>query len=174
MDGLVRGGHREHPTGESGSTPPVPRLRVLVVDDDRDSADSLALILRLEGYDPRVARDGESALELARTFRPEAVLTDIGLPGIDGHELARRILQDRDLSAGLKLLAALTGQGEPEARARSREAGIAHHLVKPIDPEVILALLASLEWGDDPAAEAAAPNPQPVGRCLSYGSSENP
>jgi DNA-binding response OmpR family regulator len=132
--------------------PVIPRRRVLVVDDDATSAESLALILRFEGYDAQTASDGESALRVARTFRPEAVLSDIGLPGIDGHELARRMRRDREVSAGLKLLAAITGQGEPEVRRCSREAGFDRLLVKPVDPEVILALLASLEWREEPVA----------------------
>jgi CheY-like chemotaxis protein len=133
--------------------------RVLVVDDNDTSAHSLALILQLEGYEVRVADDGESALGVVRTFRPEAVLSDIGLPGIDGHELARRIRQDRDLSASLKLLAAVTGYAGAEARRRSREAGFDRHLVKPIDPEAILALLASLEWREEPVAfESVSPS----------------
>jgi signal transduction histidine kinase/ActR/RegA family two-component response regulator len=120
--------------------------RVLVVDDNDTAAQSMAMILKLEGYEVQIAYDGETALQVARTFRPEAVLTDIGLPGIDGHELARRIRQDPDLSASVAFLAAVTGYAEAEARRRSREAGFDHHLVKPVDPEAVLALLASLEW----------------------------
>jgi CheY-like chemotaxis protein len=123
-----------------------PGRRVLVVDDSDSSAQSMAMILRLEGYEVQVAYDGETARGLIRRFRPEAVLSDIGLPGIDGHELARRIRQDPGLSAGVRLVAALTGYAGPEARRRSHEAGFDHHLVKPIDPEAVLALLASLEW----------------------------
>ena len=104
------------------------------------------MILKLEGYEVQLAYDGETALQIARTFRPEAVLTDIGLPGIDGHELARRIRGHPELSAGIALLAAITGRAEPDARRRSREAGFDRHLVKPVDPEAVLALLASLEW----------------------------
>ena len=116
MDEPVRTGG-EGPQPEAMHPGPiVPRRRVLIVNDDETSAHSLALILRLEGYDAQAAPDGESALRVARAFRPEAVLSDIGLPGIDGHELARRMRRDRDLSAGLKLLAAVTGEGEPEAR----------------------------------------------------------
>jgi signal transduction histidine kinase/ActR/RegA family two-component response regulator len=128
----------------------VPRRRVLVVDDSDSSAQSMAMILKLEGYEVQVAYDGETALELVRTFHPEAVLTDIGLPRLDGHELARRIRRDPDLSAGIALLAAVTGHAEPEARRRSREAGFDRHLVKPVDPEAVLALLASLEWREQP------------------------
>lgn len=139
--------------------PEVRRHRVLVVDDNDITAQSLALILTLEGYEARVASDGESALEVARAFRPQAILADIGLPGIDGHELALRIRRDGELCAGLKLLAALTGRGGAESRRRSREVGFDHHLVKPVDPEVILALLASLEWHEEPVPTAAADLP---------------
>lgn len=124
--------------------PPEARRRVLVVDDNEASAQGLAMILQFEGYDVRVAHDGETALEVLRGFRPEVVLTDIGLPGIDGHELGRRIRRDRDLSAGLRLLAALTGHADPESRRRSRESGFDQHLVKPVDPEAVLALLGSV------------------------------
>ena len=132
--------------------PILSRRRVLVVDDNEISAQCLELILQMEGYEVRVARDGESALDVARAFRPEIVLADIGLPGIDGHELARRIRRDPELCAGLSLLAALTGHTGPEARRRAREAGFDRHLAKPFDPEYILALLASLEWCEEPAA----------------------
>ncbi len=128
----------------------VPTRRVLVVDDSDTSAQSMAMILKLEGYEVQIAYDGQTALQLVRTFRPEVVLSDLGLPVFDGHELARRIRQDPDLSAGIVLLAAVTGHGEPEARRRSREAGFDQHLVKPIDPESVLALLASLEWREQP------------------------
>jgi CheY-like chemotaxis protein len=104
----------------------------------------MATILRLEGYQVQVAYDGETALGLIRRFRPEAVLSDIGLPGIDGHELARRIRQDPGLSAGVKLVAALTGYAGPEARRRSHEAGFDHHLVKPSEPAVLEKLLAEV------------------------------
>jgi CheY-like chemotaxis protein len=130
----------------------MPRPRVVVVDDNQISAQTLALILRLEGYEVRVAYDGESALEVVREFGPEVVLSDIGLPGIDGHELARRLRRDGRLSAGLRLLAALTGEGGAEARRRARESGFDHHFAKPFDPEAILALLASLEWREEPVA----------------------
>ena len=84
-------------------------------------------------------------------YRPEVVLSDIGLPGLDGHELARRIRRDPELSAGLLLLAAVTGFAGAEARLQCREAGFDHHLVKPVDPEAILAMLASLEWQEPEA-----------------------
>lgn len=129
-----------------------PGRRVLVVDDNEVSSESLALILQLEGYEVRAAADGESAMAIARAFGPGVILSDLGLPGIDGHELARRLLRDPEVAAGLRLLVAVTGRSDAEALRCSREAGYARHLVKPIDPEVILALLASIEWHEAPAA----------------------
>jgi CheY-like chemotaxis protein len=120
------------------------RRRVLVVDDDGISAQCMALILQLEGYEVRVASNALKALDIVRAFRPEVILADIGLPGIDGHELARRIRQDPDLAANLELLAAVTGDAEAGARRRSREAGFDHHFAKPVDPRAVVALLASL------------------------------
>ena len=130
-------------TDGSISTPP---RRVLVVDDNTTAVQSMAMILKLEGYEVQVAFDGVSGIEAVRSFRPSAILMDIGLPGLDGYEVARRIRQDPELNAGVELLSAITGYAEAEARRRSREAGFDHHLVKPVDPEAVLALLASLEW----------------------------
>jgi signal transduction histidine kinase/ActR/RegA family two-component response regulator len=132
--------------GESDPRASAPTRRVLVVDDNASAAQSMAMILKLEGYDVQVAYDGEGALKAVRTFRPEAVFMDIGLPGLDGHEVARRLRQDPDLASGIGLLAAITGYAEAEARHRSREVGFDHHLVKPVDPDAVLALLHSLEW----------------------------
>lgn len=134
--------------------PRPPGRRVLIVDDDEPSAQIMAMILRLDGHEVRVAGSVPSALELIPGYRPEVVLSDIGLPGLDGHELARRIRHDPELSAGLLLLAALTGFAGAEARARSREAGFDDHLVKPVDPEAILARLASLPR-QEPATSGA-------------------
>jgi signal transduction histidine kinase/ActR/RegA family two-component response regulator len=125
------------PKLESSSSP----RRILVVDDNASAAQSMAMILKLEGYDVRIAYDGGSALEAIRSFRPEAVLMDITLPVIDGHEVARRLRQDPDLASGIDLLIALTGHAGAEARRRSREAGFHHHLIKPVDPDSVLALL---------------------------------
>jgi CheY-like chemotaxis protein len=122
--------------------------RVLVVDDNVTSAQSLAVVLKLEGHDVQVAHDGGLALEAVRSFRPDVVLLDIGLPGMDGYEVARRLRQEPGLAAGIALLVAVTGYAEDEARRRSREAGFDHHLVKPVDPDGVLALLASLEWSE--------------------------
>ncbi len=120
--------------------------KVLVVDDNVSSAQSLAMVLKLEGHQVQVAHDGMEALEAVRRFRPAAVLMDIGLPGMDGYEVARRLRDDPDLGTGLSLVVAVTGYAEDEARKRSSEAGFNHHLVKPVDPDLVLALIASLEW----------------------------
>jgi CheY-like chemotaxis protein len=121
-----------------------PRRRVLVVDDNVDAADSLARLLsRVYRQDVQVAHDGPEALELAGTFRPEVILLDIGMPGMDGYEVVRRIKARGDLNAAR--LVALTGWGQEADRLLSREAGFDHHLVKPIDPEDLCRLLASAD-----------------------------
>jgi PAS domain S-box-containing protein len=124
---------------------PVRSYKVLVVDDNVTSAQSLELLLRLEGHRSQVAYDGPSALEAVRKHRHDVVLMDIGLPGMNGYEVARRLRQEEP-ELGRRLLVAITGYAEDEARRLSREAGFDHHLVKPVDPDAVLALLASLEW----------------------------
>jgi PAS domain S-box-containing protein len=114
--------------------------RILVVDDNADAADTLAMLLTVRGYDVRVARDGPAALGAARDFRPELVLLDIGLPGMDGYAVARQ-LRAGHATSPLRLVA-LTGYGREEDRRRSAEAGFDHHLVKPVAPEVLLGILA--------------------------------
>ena len=116
--------------------------RLLVVDDNQDAANSLAVLLRLQGHEVRVAHDGVSALEAASELRPTVVLLDLGMPGMDGYEVARRIRQ----TAGLQktVLAALTGWGQREDRRRTAKAGFDHHLVKPVDPQALESLLAGL------------------------------
>jgi DNA-binding response OmpR family regulator len=104
---------------------------VLLVDDNRDARETLAELLRLWGFEPETAADGQSAILAARAFRPDAIVMDIGLPGMDGHELARRLRQIRELDG--TLLIALTGHGDLEARQRSLDAGIDHHAVKPAE-----------------------------------------
>jgi len=118
------------------------RRRVLVVDDNRDATDSMSMLLSAWGHDSRSARDGTEALGLAADFQPEVVLMDIGLPGMDGYEVARRMLQ----LPGLRntVLIAMTGYGQEEDRLRSREAGFARHFVKPADPVALRSLLEAL------------------------------
>ncbi len=118
------------------------RLRVLVVDDNADSADSLAMLLQLMGHESTIARDGEEAVALAASYLPDVILMDIGLPGVDGYEASRRIraqAPERDV-----LLVALTGWGQAADRERSRQAGLDQHLVKPIDPEHLESLLSTV------------------------------
>ncbi len=139
------------------ASPRPPGHRVLIVDDDGASAQIMEMILRLEGHEIQLAASAPAALEAIPLFRPNVILSDIGLPGIDGHELARRIRLDPELSAGLALLVAVTGYAGAEVQRRSREAGFDHHLVKPVDPETVLAMLASLEWRDPMARVPAGP-----------------
>jgi CheY-like chemotaxis protein len=115
-------------------------LRVLVVDDNHDGADSLLLVLQAYGHEARAAYDGESGLKLAREFRPDVVLLDLGMPGLDGYEVARRLRHDEGLHDAL--LVAVTGWGEEEARRRSAEAGFDLHLLKPADLGQLQRLLA--------------------------------
>ena len=117
-------------------------LRILVVDDNRDSANSLSMLLRLTGNETQTAYDGAEALSLAGEFRPDVVLLDIGLPKLNGYEVARRI---REQSWGKRvILIALTGWGQEEDRQRSREAGFDDHMVKPVELSPLMNLLAEL------------------------------
>ena len=117
-----------------------PAQRILIVDDNRDAADSLALILQLKGSDVRMVYEGRAAIEMAAEFRPTVILLDIGLPGMNGYEVAREL---RRLPGGQSLLlVATTGWSQPSDRERSRAAGFDHHLVKPIEPAALIALLA--------------------------------
>jgi two-component system CheB/CheR fusion protein len=127
----------------AGAAAPVSRAlrsrRILVVDDNEDAAEMLALVLRKRGYAVVLAFDGEEALAMAEKHHPEVVLLDIGLPGIDGYEVARR-LRAKVTSERLTVVA-VTGYGQPADRQRSREAGFDHHLVKPVAMERLLPLL---------------------------------
>lgn len=117
--------------------------RVLVVDDSRDSADSLGILLRHLGADAQVVYDGMSALEALRSFRPSVIFLDIGMPGMDGYETARRLRgtpEGRDIA-----LVALTGWGQDEDRRRSKAEGFARHLLKPVDADALRVTLLSLE-----------------------------
>lgn len=115
------------------------RHRILVVDDNADAAESLALLLRMQGHEIQVACDGVTALQVAEQFRPEVVLLDIGLPRLDGYQVARRLRQQP--GADRMLLVALTGYGQDDDRRRSAEAGFSAHLVKPLDLQVLGDLL---------------------------------
>jgi CheY-like chemotaxis protein len=117
--------------------------RVLVVDDNRDSAEMMSLLLSMHGHTVRTAHDAESALTVAFDFAPQAALLDIGLPGVNGYELAQRLRNDhrtRDIR-----LVAVTGWGQDADRARARAAGFDAHLTKPAEPDRILAALGDAE-----------------------------
>jgi PAS domain S-box-containing protein len=118
-------------------------VRVLVVDDNHDAGDSLRMLLELMGAEVRVARDGAEALATFASYRPPAVLLDIGMPGMNGYEVARA-LRDRHPDAA-PLLVALTGWGQDEDRRRARDAGFDHHLVKPAMIETLQPLLESVK-----------------------------
>jgi PAS domain S-box-containing protein len=137
----------EEPAGaptaaETAETAPAPRsaLRILVVDDNVDAADSLTMLLQLAGHEVRTAHDGPTALLIAQAFHPEVVLLDIGMPGMDGYEVARRLRQQPQGQAAH--LVALTGWGQETDRRRSTEAGFDYHLVKPVQPNALEEVLA--------------------------------
>jgi CheY-like chemotaxis protein len=128
----------------------IPR-RVLIVEDNVDVAETTAAMLTLAGHHVHWARDGTQALTHAHEFAPEVVLLDIGLPQVDGYEVARRLRQVA--STRLALLVGLTGYGQPADRQRGREAGFDHHLLKPADPTALCALIE----GWSPAPTEAVP-----------------
>jgi CheY-like chemotaxis protein len=119
-----------------------PRRRVLIVDDNRDTAESLALLLRLEGHEVHVAHDGVAGMESAQALRPDIVFLDIGMPGMDGYEVARRFRRQPDLRG--VVLVALTGWGQAEDRERARQAGFDHYVTKPAPVETLQRLLIDL------------------------------
>src|SRR5262249_28998165 len=122
-----------------GAAARVNSRRVLIVDDNRDGAESLGILLRASGHEVRTAYSGGDAVAAAEAFAPEAVLLDIGLPGMDGYEVAARLRQQPSTAAAL--LVALTGYGQEEDRRRALEAGFDQHFVKPIDPDSLEQLL---------------------------------
>jgi CheY-like chemotaxis protein len=127
---------------QAGAATFLPVRRVLVVDDNVDAAQSLAMLLRMLGQDVRTAHNGQSALEAAQASMPEVAFLDIGLPGMSGHELARHLRSEP--GGGSALLVALTGWGQEEDRRRSAEAGFDHHLTKPVAPKELQRLLSEV------------------------------
>jgi PAS domain S-box-containing protein len=165
-DGLARGSEFtvRLPTSDETLSPPtrgtvsepVPAVgrRVLVVDDNEDSAESLAMLLELEGHETLQAHDGVEAIEAAAHFRPDAILLDVGLPRMNGYEVCRRI---REQPWGKDVfLVALTGWGQEEDRRKSEEAGFDTHMVKPPDQETLKKLLAALHSSVDSARRVAS------------------
>lgn len=124
--------------------PEARRFKILVVDDNRDSALSLAMMLSIMGHDTRTAHDGESAVDAAGQFLPNVVLLDIGLPKLNGYEVAQRI-RSAPWGASMYLIA-VTGWGQAEDRQRSTEVGLNLHLVKPVEPSSLERLLATLNF----------------------------
>ncbi|HET8874801.1 MAG TPA: ATP-binding protein, partial [Casimicrobiaceae bacterium] len=135
---------------EARATQPSPAgLRVLVVDDNRDVADSTASIMRMNGCDVHVAYDGKAALESVQRLRPDAILLDIGLPAIDGYLVAEHIRAQPE--NGRTMIVAVSGYGQEQDRLRSKSVGFDYHVVKPIDPNVLAGLVGSLRLSRDAA-----------------------
>jgi CheY-like chemotaxis protein len=128
---------RERPVPGSMRT-----LRVLIVDDNRDAADSLNLLLASMGQNVYVAYDGQSAISAAKTFKPDVVLLDIGMPHMSGYEVARALRADA--SAANSALVAVTGWGQDADKVRAKEAGFTHHFVKPISEEALRLILTEV------------------------------
>ena len=132
-------------SGQAQEATPFLRRRVLIVDDNADGAESLSMLLSFAGHETHVANDGLEAIGTAERLRPDAILLDIGLPGLNGYEVCRRI---REQPWGRELfMVALTGWGQDDDRISSKAAGFDEHIVKPADEEVLLRLLASLPPG---------------------------
>jgi DNA-binding response OmpR family regulator len=130
------------PVQSTSNDSAVYRFRILVVDDNHDSALSLAMVLTMMGHETRTAHDGQTALDTAEEFHPDVVLLDIGLPKMNGYEVAQRI---REQAWGIEMfLIAVTGWGQAEDRARSAEVGLNMHMVKPVEPTALQAVLAKL------------------------------
>jgi CheY-like chemotaxis protein len=130
------------PYGGAPSTDPVGH-RILVIEDNVDSAESLKMLLKLDGHEVALAHSGQDGLAGARAFDPELVLCDIGLPGMDGYEVARAIRSDPDLAPAA--LVALSGYARPEDIQQATEAGFDHHVAKPPSIELIKQILAELK-----------------------------
>jgi CheY-like chemotaxis protein len=114
--------------------------RVLIADDNRDAAESLSILLQIEGHEVTVVHDGEAAVAAFEAVRPHVALLDIGMPGLSGYEIAREI---RKVPHGSAItLVAVTGWGQDSDRARALEAGFNHHFTKPVEPDVLTALVA--------------------------------
>ena len=129
--------------------PPVTqrRRRVLIIEDNQDVADMLSLMLADWGDIVKLAYDPVAGLRIGAEFRPDVVLLDLGMPRLHGFEVARRI-REQPWGAAVTLIA-VTGWGQEADRAQSRAAGIKHHLVKPVDPELLRGLLQEIEAGAD-------------------------
>jgi CheY-like chemotaxis protein len=135
VDALPPAEPAESKPGPTGAEP----LKVVVVDDNEDGADSLADLLGILGHQVRVAYDGPNGISAVRAFDPDIVLLDIGLPGLDGYEVARRLRMNGEERP---VLVAISGYGQPSDRTLALEAGFVNHLVKPVEFEALRSLLA--------------------------------
>src|SRR5919202_1086373 len=115
--------------------------RILVVEDNVDTARGMARLLKLLGHEVAVAHSGPEGIEVARAHRPDYVLLDIGLPGMDGYEVASRLR--REACCRDAVIIAISGYGQEEDRRRSKEAGVDHHLIKPLDHDALISLLSA-------------------------------
>ena len=120
---------------------PGPKRRILVVDDNIDAAVSLSQLLAMMGHDVQIARDGNSAIFMARSIRPDFIVLDIGLPGFDGFQVAEMLRREAGMAA-LRIIA-VTGHGREEDRERSHHVGIDHYLLKPVDPDFLESLFGN-------------------------------
>ena len=148
------------PHQERDMTEPPARIRpfkILVADDNKDSARSLEIMLRLDGHEVQTAGDGLEALEIAERFHPDLILLDIGMPRLDGYATAHQ-LKLRPWAANTRLFA-LTGWGQDEDKRRAREAGFDFHLVKPVDPELLSRAMETPPPNPDPDPPIKEPNP---------------
>jgi CheY-like chemotaxis protein len=134
---------QETPQGDEDEPLSVAKRRILVVDDLKDSADSLAMLLRLKGHEVHTAYDGEEAVIAAEKVRPEVVLLDIGMPKLNGYDACHRI-REKPWAKGI-ILIALTGWGQDDDRRRTKEAGFNGHMVKPVNTLDLLKVLAGLQ-----------------------------
>jgi CheY-like chemotaxis protein len=139
--------HKQAPLSEPATTKPDDKfssaLRVLVADDNQDVTTSLDMLLQLSGHEVMTANDGLQAIEATETFRPDVVLLDLGMPGMDGHGACQNIRQ-QPWGKDIKIFA-LTGMGREDDQQKSKETGFTGHLVKPVDPDVLLSLLEDQE-----------------------------
>jgi len=140
---LVVEASKPHESGKAAEHSVRSSLRILVVDDNRDGADSLSEMLKVVGNDTCTAYDGQAAVDAAAEFRPDVILLDIGLPKLNGYEACRRI---REQPGGKDVvLIAVTGWGQDDDRLRSHVAGFDHHMIKPVDPRALMELLAGMQ-----------------------------
>jgi PAS domain S-box-containing protein len=146
LPAAVNPGTPESPPRDGSEKVPTRSLRILVVDDNVDSANGMAMLLRLSGHTAQVAHNGPDALALARKHGPEVVILDIGLPRMDGYEVATRLRREDNCKEAL--IIAVSGYGEEQARSRSSEAGFDHHLVKPVNFDILLKVLVRSTTGD--------------------------